>query len=110
MGKVGARCSVPLLLNVLVSRYKTQLQQVPVYLSPRQQKNKCLTRRPRMPDWQRNYYEHTIRNDQDVNEITEHIKTIKLNGIRFWKPKDLIRLRNINSKTTRSRLVQLGLG
>jgi putative transposase len=28
---------------------------------------------PRAPVWQRNYYEHVIRNEDDLNEIREYI-------------------------------------
>jgi REP element-mobilizing transposase RayT len=34
-----------------------------------------LRRTPREPVWQRNYYEHIIRDDEELNEIREYIMT-----------------------------------
>jgi len=34
-----------------------------------------IRRTPRLPVWQRNYYEHVIRNEIDLEEIREYIQT-----------------------------------
>ena len=40
---------------------------------------------PGMPVWQRNYYEHIIRNNKELNQIREYSKQ-SLNGILTGKP------------------------
>ena len=54
---------------------------------------------PGVPVWQRNYYEHVIRNEDDLSEIREYI----LNNALKWdldseNPKNLVCIRNYQLK------------
>jgi REP element-mobilizing transposase RayT len=71
---VGAYCNTPLLQNRFKSPSKTVGSIIRGFKSTTTRQINLLRETPGNPIWQRNYYDHIIRNEYELNKIREYLQ------------------------------------